>query len=108
MEVDQASATTSTCRQLQQQQDSASSSPSDKTVEEVQGDHQDDFLQTGRVGRRNAVPDIKTDPSSTVSTADLPMELEKLSCAAGSSDTGEQPMDTTPTTSLPGTSSSGG
>jgi len=54
MEVDQASATTSTCRQLQQQQDSASSSPSDKTVEEVQGDHQDDFLQTGRVGRRNA------------------------------------------------------
>jgi len=31
------------------------------------------------------VPDIKTDPSSTVSTADLPMELEKLSCAAGQS-----------------------
>ena len=33
----------------------------------------------------STVPDIKTDPSSTVSTADLPMELEKLSCAAGQS-----------------------
>lgn len=57
----------------------------------------DEFLQTGRVGRRNAgkmlqmgrtysqstttVPDINEDGSARLSTADLPMELEKLSCS---------------------------
>lgn len=40
----------------------------------------DDFIQTGRTGRRNAVPDILTDKSSKVSAADLPAELEKLTC----------------------------
>ncbi|KAI1285832.1 hypothetical protein HDE_11500 [Halotydeus destructor] len=41
-----------------------------------------DFLNTGRVGRRNAVPDIDGDSSARVSTADLPLEMEKLSCSS--------------------------
>ncbi|RWS25344.1 hypothetical protein B4U80_10357 [Leptotrombidium deliense] len=41
----------------------------------------DDFLQTGRTGRRNAVPDIKDDPNTKVTTADLPLELQKLTCS---------------------------
>lgn len=40
----------------------------------------DDFLQTGRTGRRNAMPDIHGQ-NAAISTADLPDSLQKLSCA---------------------------
>lgn len=40
----------------------------------------DDFLQTGRTGRRNALPDIHEE-NATVSTASLPESLQKLSCS---------------------------
>ncbi|RWS12255.1 28S ribosomal protein S10-like protein [Dinothrombium tinctorium] len=41
----------------------------------------EDFLQTGRTGRRNALPDIKTDKAANFGTGDLPMEMDKLSCS---------------------------
>lgn len=41
----------------------------------------DDFLNTGRTGRRNAVPDIIEDTSAKVSTADLPAQMGKLTCS---------------------------
>ena len=44
--------------------------PADATAE---------FIATGRTGRRNAVPDIMGNESST-STADLPDAMSKLSC----------------------------
>ncbi|GFS51774.1 cAMP-dependent protein kinase inhibitor gamma [Nephila pilipes] len=40
----------------------------------------DDFLQTGRTGRRNAMPDIRAD-NAAISTASLPDSLQKLSCS---------------------------
>lgn len=39
------------------------------------------FLDTGRTGRRNAIPDIHVDPGASVSSADLPLDFEKLTCS---------------------------
>lgn len=72
MDVDSTSSATSS----QQAQDPSTSTGMVSTS----GEHLDDFLNTGRTGRRNAVPDIGTDPGATVSTADLPKALDKLSC----------------------------
>ena len=48
---------------------------------EVENTHQvEDFLNTGRTGRRNAMADVMDSKQTTVSTADLPFELDKLSC----------------------------
>lgn len=41
----------------------------------------DAFLQTGRTGRRNALPDILEEGATNVSTASLPCSFEKLSCS---------------------------
>lgn len=38
----------------------------------------DEFLSTGRTGRRNALPDILEQKSSHINTSDLPQELQKL------------------------------
>lgn len=43
--------------------------------------HLQDFIASGRTGRRNAVPDIIHDGLAKVSTSDLPYELEKLKCS---------------------------
>lgn len=40
-------------------------------------DLQDEFLNTGRIGRRNAMPDILDEHCET-STADLPLKLSAL------------------------------
>ncbi|CAL1278219.1 unnamed protein product [Larinioides sclopetarius] len=40
----------------------------------------DDFLQTGRTGRRNALPDIRAE-NAAISTASLPDSLQKLTCS---------------------------
>ncbi|KFM71518.1 hypothetical protein X975_15861, partial [Stegodyphus mimosarum] len=40
----------------------------------------DDFLQTGRTGRRNAMPDIRAE-NAAISTASLPESLQKLTCS---------------------------
>ena len=42
-----------------------------------------EFASTGRAGRRNALPDIRGEHAST-STADLPEQLEKMSCSGKS------------------------
>lgn len=44
----------------------------------------DEFLQTGRTGRRNALPDILSENSKT-STADLSCKMEKLDCSGDAS-----------------------
>ena len=47
----------------------------------VEGEEVDDFIATGRVGRRNALPDILNDKHAGTSTADLPDTLSKLTCS---------------------------
>lgn len=52
------------------------------TAEECSGAHvkiEEDFLNSGRTGRRNAIPDIYC-PQSRVSTAELPANFARLSC----------------------------
>ena len=44
----------------------------------------DDFLATGRTGRRNAMSDIHDEKCATVATGDLPSELSKMSCSGQS------------------------
>lgn len=46
-------------------------------------DNNSDFYNTGRVGRRNALPDILNHHHSTTSTADLPDKLSALSTTGG-------------------------
>lgn len=38
------------------------------------------FISTGRTGRRNAVPDLVEDGSAKVTTAGLSTQLQKLTC----------------------------
>ena len=40
----------------------------------------DDFLATGRTGRRNAMPDILDSQKAAVGTGSLQFEMEKLNC----------------------------
>lgn len=47
----------------------------------------DAFLQTGRTGRRNALPDILEEGATNVSTASLPCSFQKLSCSDPSAST---------------------
>jgi len=49
------------------------------SIENTTGQSVDEFLSTGRTGRRNALPDILEQKSSHVNTADLPNQLEKMS-----------------------------
>uniref|UniRef100_A0A2R5LNH7 Putative camp-dependent protein kinase inhibitor beta n=1 Tax=Ornithodoros turicata TaxID=34597 RepID=A0A2R5LNH7_9ACAR len=59
----------------------------------------DAFLQTGRTGRRNALPDI-LEEGANVSTASLPCSFEKLSCSdSASTSAGGASPGTTPSTS---------
>lgn len=41
----------------------------------------EDFIATGRTGRRNAMPDILDSEKAAVSTGGLPFEMEKLNCS---------------------------
>lgn len=41
----------------------------------------DDFVASGRTGRRNALPDILDEKNATVTTGELPLEMEKLQCS---------------------------
>lgn len=41
----------------------------------------EDFVNTGRTGRRNAVPDILDEKTASVSTGGLPFDMEKLNCS---------------------------
>nr|KAG5686514.1 hypothetical protein BaRGS_031331 [Batillaria attramentaria] len=41
----------------------------------------EEFLATGRTGRRNALPDISDELAAYTSTGDLPLDMAKLSCA---------------------------
>ena len=43
----------------------------------------DDFLSTGRTGRRNALADILDEKTAYLSTADLPDQLQSLSFGPG-------------------------
>ncbi|XP_076437999.1 uncharacterized protein LOC143277141 isoform X2 [Babylonia areolata] len=53
------------------------------------------FLSTGRTGRRNAVPEISDPALASLSTADLPMNMAKMSCSesADGSSTGVEGKD---------------
>ncbi len=65
---------------------SIESSSSSTTAEDC-GAHvkiEEDFLNSGRTGRRNAIPDIYC-PQSRVSTAELPGNFARLSCEGTSS-----------------------
>ncbi|XP_031626787.1 cAMP-dependent protein kinase inhibitor beta-like isoform X2 [Contarinia nasturtii] len=70
-----------------------------------------DFYNTGRVGRRNALPDILSS-HATVSTADLPEQLSALTtsdksvASTSSSNVGMDIQPTTSTTQISTTSSS--
>ncbi|CAN7982963.1 uncharacterized protein LOC8025090 [Ixodes scapularis] len=62
----------------------------------------DAFLQTGRTGRRNALPDILEEGATNVSTASLPCSFQNLSCSdspAGTSAGGSSPSPDKPSTS---------
>lgn len=48
------------------------------------GNETDQFVATGRTGRRNAVPDINEDKNASTSTSDLPEAMEKLTCGSKS------------------------
>lgn len=73
-------------------------------------DYHNEFFNTGRVGRRNAMPDI-LGHHCTTSTADLPEQLSALSTqdspSPGTSTSGAIPPEqsTTQTVSSPSTSS---
>lgn len=75
-------------------------------LEQAGGSAFDAFLQTGRTGRRNALPDIM-DQNATVSTASLPGSLEKLSCSdvqSKSGSTNEDSREDMDTSNQPSTS----
>lgn len=61
----------------QQQQSSQQQQPSTATGNTKMDELQDEFLNTGRIGRRNAMPDI-LDENRETSTADLPLKLSAL------------------------------
>ncbi|CAH0393030.1 unnamed protein product [Bemisia tabaci] len=61
---------------------SVMSSPAENSTQEAATDISQDFLTTGRTGRRNALPDI-LGSHNTTSTADLPSRLEGLSTSDG-------------------------
>ncbi|XP_069106360.1 cAMP-dependent protein kinase inhibitor gamma-like isoform X2 [Argopecten irradians] len=52
---------------------------------EVECSHMEDFVNTGRTGRRNALADIQEDQNSAVSTAPITFDMDKLSCHDSSS-----------------------
>lgn len=41
----------------------------------------EDFLSTGRTGRRNAMPDILDEQKAAVGTGSLQFDMEKLNCS---------------------------
>jgi len=58
------------------------SMPTSSSNAEGSGIHvkvEEDFLNSGRTGRRNAIPDIYC-PQARVSTAELPTDFARLSC----------------------------
>ena len=41
----------------------------------------EDFIATGRTGRRNAMPDILDSQKASVGTGSLQFDMEKLNCS---------------------------
>lgn len=67
-----------------------------------------EFFNTGRVGRRNAMPDILSSHATTT-TADLPDQLSALTTSEmskASTTTTNNPNDTSSTAQIPSTSNS--
>lgn len=87
--------------------DGATSGPSTS----AEGESTTEFFSTGRVGRRNALPDILSS-HATVSTADLPDQLSALSTSdkslpsTSSSNTGMDIQPAASTSQISTTSSS--
>lgn len=89
--------------------DGAASGPSTS----AEGESPNEFFNTGRVGRRNALPDILSN-HATVSTADLPDQLSALSTSdnmpstssTSSSNVGMDVQSTASTSQISTTSSS--
>ncbi|XP_003738265.1 cAMP-dependent protein kinase inhibitor beta [Galendromus occidentalis] len=57
------------------------------------------FLNSGRTGRRNALPDILDEQYAATGTGDLPMDMERLSCTdqAGTSSSTDKNQPSTST-----------
>lgn len=53
-----------------------------------------EFLQTGRTGRRNALPDILSEQHAHTATADLAAKMQELS--TGTDTAAQQPQPHTP------------
>ncbi|VDI26489.1 cAMP-dependent protein kinase inhibitor beta-like isoform X3 [Mytilus galloprovincialis] len=53
----------------------------------------EDFVNSGRTGRRNAVPDILDEKAAAVSTGGLPFDMEKLNCSDDSKPDSKPPSE---------------
>jgi len=66
-------------------------------------EHLENFLNTGRTGRRNAVPDLVGDRNVAVTTAGLPEALDKLTCGEGTSSSSSSQCGQPSTSTQPNT-----
>lgn len=66
------------------EQTSSNSSTDTAAEMDVGGVSVEDFIATGRTGRRNAMPDILDSQHASVSTGGLAEGMEKLNCSDGS------------------------
>ncbi|OWF34971.1 uncharacterized protein LOC110443520 [Mizuhopecten yessoensis] len=73
-----------------------------ETMTEVEMSHLEEFVNTGRTGRRNAMADIQDEQNNSVSTAPITFDMDKLSCH-DSSDSKTKPPQKEP----PGASGQG-
>lgn len=65
-------------QQQQQQNTDTTTTTTTKNGSGASDEFQDEFYNTGRIGRRNAMPDILGNNSTASSGADLPLKLSAL------------------------------
>lgn len=65
-------------QQQQQNTDTTTTTTTTKNGSGASDEFQDEFYNTGRIGRRNAMPDILGNNSTASSGADLPLKLSAL------------------------------
>ncbi|XP_060065550.1 uncharacterized protein LOC132545890 [Ylistrum balloti] len=72
------------------------SSAAAETMTEIECSHLEEFVNSGRTGRRNAMADIQSDQNNTVSTAPITFEMDKLSCHDSPDSKTKPPQDEPP------------
>lgn len=65
-------------KEKSQQQPQQSADPAAKNGNEKSDEFQDEFYNTGRIGRRNAMPDILGNNCTASAGGDLPLKLSAL------------------------------